>query len=288
MWEQQLIETENGVFEVFTAGEGEPLCVTHLYSEFNANGNRFAAMFVPHYKVYLVNLRGCGNSTADTSILNYSMHDSVEDLEAIRRALEIDSWGFAGHSTGGMLALKYAILHPKSLRFIVAGGLCASSEYMRHVGSMYCKENPNNKRILEILAMLKDPASTLEERRAGSKEWALMSLYKAESYDNMVSRPNSGNTVAKRLDYFSYEELPTFDLRPQLPDVQVKAYIYGGFYDAQCPYDYAEEAAQLLGNATLTTFSESNHHPCIEEEQKFAEFVAAIADEQRKEETNHA
>ena len=276
MWEQQLIETENGVFEVFSKGEGSPLCVTHLYSEFNANGNRFADMFVPFYKVYLVNLRGCGKSTDDLTVFNYSMQDSVEDLEAIRKVLGYETWGFAGHSTGGMLALKYAILHPFSLDFIVAGGLCASSDYMRHPGSIYCKENPNNKRILEILAMLKDPASTVEQRQAGSKEWALMSLYKEQSFENMVSRPNSGKTVSKRLDYFSYEELPTFDLRPQLPNVKTRAFIYGGLYDAQCPYEYAVEAAELLANATMTTFSESNHNPCIEEEEKFAEFVQAI------------
>ena len=276
MWEQQLIHTENGVFEVFTKGEGSPLCVTHLYSEYNANGSRFAEMFVPFYKVYLVNLRGCGKSTDDLTAFNYSMQDSVEDLEAIRKTLGHETWGFAGHSTGGMLALKYAILHPLSVEFIVAGGLCASSDYMQHPGSIYCKENPNNKRILEILAMLKDPASTVEQRQAGSKEWALMSLYKEQSFENMVSRPSSGKTVSKRLDYFSYEELPTFDLRPQLPNVKTRAFIYGGLYDAQCPYEYAVEAAQLLPNATLTTFSESNHHPCIEEEEKFAEFVREI------------
>lgn len=276
MWEQLLIDTENGVFEVFTKGEGSPLCVTHLYSEFNANGNRFAEMFVPSYKVYLVNLRGCGNSTDDLTVLNYSMQDSVEDIEAIRKALGYEAWGFAGHSTGGMLALQYAILHPLSVEFIVAGGLCASSDYMHHPGSIYCKGNPNNKRILEILAMLGDPTSTVEQRREGSKEWAHMSLYNEQSYENMVSRPNSGKTVSKRLDYFSYEELPTFDLRPQLPTVKTRAFIYGGLYDAQCPYDYAVEAAELLPNATLTTFSESNHHPCIEEEEKFAEFVREI------------
>lgn len=276
MWEQQLIHTENGVFEVFTKGEGSPLCVTHLYSEYNANGSRFAEMFVPFYKVYLVNLRGCGKSTDDLTVFNYSMQDSVGDLEAILKTLGHETWGFAGHSTGGMLALKYAILYPLSVEFIVAGGLCASSDYMQHPGSIYCKENPNNKRILEILAMLKDSASTVEQRQAGSKEWALMSLYKEQSFENMVSRPTSGKTVSKRLDYFSYEELPTFDLRPQLPNVKTRAFIYGGLYDAQCPYDYAVEAAQLLPNATLTTFSESNHHPCIEEEEKFAEFVREI------------
>lgn len=276
MWEQQLIETENGVFEVFVAGAGEPLCVTHLYSEFNAKGNLFANMFVPHYKVYLVNLRGCGNSTDDVSKFNYGMNNSILDLETIRTALKLESWGFAGHSTGGMLALAYAIQAPSSLTFLVGGGLCPSSEYMYNEGSIYCKKNPNNKRISEIMAMLRNPNSTLEERQAGSKEWSLMSLHKESSFDNLVSRPNSGKTVSKRLDYFSCEELPNFDLRPQLPDVQTKAFIYGGIYDAQCPYEYAVEVANLLPNATLTTFKESNHFPFVEEELEFEQFVETI------------
>lgn len=114
-----MIETENGVFEVFVAGEGHSLCVTHLY---------------------IINLRGCGNSTDNLSTYNYSMRDSILDLEAIRTALEIDRWGFAGHSTGGMLALAYAIQAPASLNFIVAGGLCPSSDYMYNEKSIYCKK----------------------------------------------------------------------------------------------------------------------------------------------------
>lgn len=276
MWERQLVETKNGLFEVFVAGEGEPLCVTHLYNEFNANGNRFANMFVPFFKVYLVNLRGCGNSTDDISKFNYSMNDSILDLESIRTSLKLERWGFAGHSTGGMLALAYAIQAPSSLTFIVGGGLCPSSEYMYNEGSIYCKKNPNNKRIKEIMAMLRKPNSTLEERQAGSKEWSLMSLHKESSFENLVSRPNSGKTVSKRLDYFSYEELPNFDLRPQLHNVQTKAFIYGGIYDAQCPYEYAVEVANLLQNATLTTFKESNHFPFVEEELAFEQFVETI------------
>ncbi len=33
MGEQVFVETTRGRFEIFTQGEGEPLCVTHLYSE---------------------------------------------------------------------------------------------------------------------------------------------------------------------------------------------------------------------------------------------------------------
>src|SRR5690606_34615569 len=125
--------------------------------------------------------------------------------------------------------------------------------------------------------MLGDSSSTSEQRRAGAKEWARMALYKEQSYENMISRPSSGKTVSKRLDYFSYKELPNFDLRPQLPTVKTKAYIYGGLHDAQCPYEFSVEAADLLANATLTTFAESNHNPFIEEEEKFSEFVQNLS-----------
>lgn len=220
-----------------------------------------------------MNLRGCGNSTDDLSIYNYSMLDSARDLEAIREALGFEKWIFAGHSTGGMLALSYAIHHTNSLVHIIAGGLCASADYMQHPDSIYCTKNPHNLRIKEIIAMLRNPKSTLEERRAGNKEWSLMSLYTEESYEKMISRPNSGKTVSKRLDYFSYEELPTFDLRPQLPNVNVKAYIYGGVYDVQSPYEYAVEAANLMPNSVLQTFEYSNHFPFIEEEEEFKKFI---------------
>ncbi|MDI7741262.1 alpha/beta hydrolase [Lysinibacillus fusiformis] len=275
MWEQLLIETNRGSFEVFKSGSGEPICVTHLYSEYDQRGNLFANQFTDHYTVYLVNLRGCGKSTDDTSIYTYSMSDSVEDIEAIRHSMAIDKWIFAGHSTGGMLALKYAIMHPESLMHIVAGGLCASSDYMNHPDSIYCQENPNNKRIKEIFTMLRHPNTTLEERKSGNKEWTLMSLYLEESYEKMISRPNSGRTVSKRLDYFSYVELPTYDLRPQLAKVLTKAYIYCGKFDAQCPHQYSAEAASLMPNATFYTFEKSNHFPFVDEEDRFKEFIGS-------------
>ncbi|WP_242274440.1 alpha/beta fold hydrolase [Bacillus cereus group sp. BfR-BA-01310] len=276
MWEKQSIETERGIFEYFKKGKGKPICITHLYSEYNEKGNLFASLFVERYTVYLINLRGCGNSTHDISEFEFSMADSVEDLEAIRKALRIEKWSFAGHSTGGMLALKYTILYPESLIEIIAGGLCASSNYARHKGSIYCAKNPNNARLKEIFKVLHNPSSTLEERRAASKEWLMMSLYNEKAYDEMMNRPNSGKTVSKRLDYFSYEELPTYDLRPQLKDVQTLAYIYSGLYDAQCPHEYAVEAANLMPNATMTTFEKSNHFPFVEEEAEFKAFLSKI------------
>lgn len=62
-----------------------------------------------HYTVYIINLRGAGSSDGPTKDHTYSMNDAVKDMEAMREALGIGHWAFAGHSTGGFLALKYSV-----------------------------------------------------------------------------------------------------------------------------------------------------------------------------------
>ena len=57
MWKTNIVKTTRGNFEYFMK-EKVPLCVTHMYSEYNDNGNTFANPFTDHYSVYLVNLKG--------------------------------------------------------------------------------------------------------------------------------------------------------------------------------------------------------------------------------------
>ena len=93
MWVQRFVDTARGTFEIFEKGEGEPLAVTHLYSEYDERGNAFANPFTEHYHVYLINLRGAGKSESAQSEEQYSMKESVLDLEAIREALTFTEMG---------------------------------------------------------------------------------------------------------------------------------------------------------------------------------------------------
>lgn len=76
--------------------------------------------------------------------------------------------------------------------------------------------------------------------------------------------------MGERLTYFRAVECQSYDLREELPNVQIQAYIYAGKYDAQCPYKFGVEIAELLPQAT---FEESNHFPYFEEEEMFNLFV---------------
>ncbi|WP_368505114.1 alpha/beta fold hydrolase [Alkalihalophilus sp. As8PL] len=275
MWTRKLIDTKRGTFEVFEKGVGEPLCVTHLYSAYDKRGNTFADPFTSDYQVFLVNLRGCGHSDKAEHEGQYSMNEAVKDLEAIRCTLRLDYWGFAGHSTGGMLALKYAIKSPAALTKLIAGGTSASKDFSEDSNSIYCKENPNYPRIVEIMNELKHPSTSVEVRKQLGLEWSKMSFFSEEKLRQSLKWPNSGKTMGARLDYFITKENPTYDVRDSLKNVSIPSFIYAGRYDAQCPFQYGVEIAHLIPNATLTVFEESNHYPYVEEPEKFQAFVKA-------------
>ncbi|TMU85835.1 alpha/beta hydrolase [Bacillus sp. BHET2] len=273
MWEQKLIKTERGDFEIFEAGNGEPLCVTHLYSEFNERGYHFADRFVDDFKVYLVNLKESGNSTEIKDEDELSMSETSKDLEAIRVALGYDDWNFAGHSTGGMLGLVYAANHPDSLKRLIVGGASATNEYMEDRDSIYSDENPLNKSLKEVFSTLKSKGSTKEERAQAGREWTEMSLNDPSRFDEYFSKPSSGKVVQRRLDYYSYAELPTYDIREDISRIKTPTIVFCGRYDSQCPFVYSEEIFHLVPNSTFYIYENSNHSPHLEELEKFRGMV---------------
>lgn len=274
MWERMFIKTTRGKFEIFTQGKGEPVCITHLYSEFNELGYYFADTFVDHFKVYLINLKEAGNSCKAVIEEELSMKETSKDLEAIREALNYDKWCFAGHSTGGMLGLIYATIFPESLKKLLVGGATASKKYMEHEGSIYSPRSSLNKKMKKIFAVLKSPDSTIEERRDANKEWTNMSLYNIEKRDEYFKKKSSGKVVQKRLDYYSFNDLPNYDILNELHEVTIPTIVYCGRYDAQCPLVFSEEIKANLKNSKLYIFEKSNHLPYLEEKEKFLQMVS--------------
>ncbi|MGD6957231.1 alpha/beta fold hydrolase [Rossellomorea aquimaris] len=273
MWKQKIIKTERGDFEIFEAGNGEPLCVTHLYREFNERGYHFADRFVDDFKVYLVNLKETGNSTEISDEVELSMSETSKDLEAIRSALGYDSWNFAGHSTGGMLGLVYAADHLNSLKRLIVGGASATNGYVEHQESIYSDRNPLNNRLKEVFSILKSDDATKEECVQAGREWKEMSLNDPSRYDEYFSKPSGGKVVPKRLDYYSYTELPTYDIREDISRIKTPTIVFCGRYDSQCPFVYSEEIFNLVPNSTFYIFENSNHSPHLEEQEKFSGMV---------------
>lgn len=82
------------------------------------------------------------------------MIETIHDLEAIREALQLPTWHFAGHSTGGMLGLLYAITYPNSLQSLVVAG-AAASNYTETPFCIYHPAHPQFHYMQKLIENLK-------------------------------------------------------------------------------------------------------------------------------------
>ncbi|WP_455661344.1 alpha/beta fold hydrolase [Pradoshia sp.] len=267
MWEQRIIRTDRGSFEIFIKGEGPPVCVTHHYSEFNCTGDYYADVFTGHNKVILVNLKDAGNSDKVTYPYELSMIDAVLDLEEIRKRLGYKEWIYAGHSTGGMIGILYGIHYSNSLKALILTGT-AAREYSSSSKCIYNVSHPHFKKMQDLLELLKRPSLNEEDRAYLSKERMQLSLRKPEKYEEYLSSDISKSIVPSRLDFFSREAL-IYDVTRQLSKIRTKSLILCGKYDVQCPLEFSIELSEAIPDAGLHVFTNSSHYPHLEERETF-------------------
>lgn len=75
-----------------------------------------------HYRIVLFDQRGAGRSAPHAGLTDNTTGHLVEDIEALRRMLEVDRWLLFGGSWGSTLALAYGQAYPeRCLGFILRG-----------------------------------------------------------------------------------------------------------------------------------------------------------------------
>ncbi|WHY77195.1 alpha/beta hydrolase [Neobacillus sp. WH10] len=274
-WTREMIETSRGNFEVFVKGKGEPICITHHYSEFNETGDYFADTFTDNNRVFLVNLKGAGNSDKGSNAHELSMVDAVLDLEEIRKVNGLSSWTFAGHSTGGMIGVIYGIHFSTSLKSLILVGSSAREYTSSSSKCIYNEGHPKFKRMQELIELLKLPNLSEDERKRLSKERTQLSLFKPENYERYFSKNIVKKMSANRMNFFIREQL-IFDVTRQLSAVKTKTVILCGRHDVQCPVDFSIEMSELIPDASLHIFEQSNHYPFLEEELEYKRIINSI------------
>jgi proline iminopeptidase len=91
--------------------------------------------------------RGVGRSTAPAlEVSNFTFENYLDDIEAIRQTLRIKSFHILGHSWGGILALKYAVVHPDRVDslILIGNGPIKDSELKASLGRI-------RERVIELI-----------------------------------------------------------------------------------------------------------------------------------------
>ena len=221
--------------------------------------------------------RGTGRSDK-ANLQDYTVEANVEDVEQLRRELQLDSFILFGHSWGGMLAQAYALKYPAHVAKLILADTFSSVTELNLSLMRMRNAAPEATRAIydryEQEGLYKDRDRYPDEYQAG-----LEIAY--EPVFISVTPPEYLQDVFSKLAYDVYrvmwgEEsefkvtgtLAQFDVTHRLPEIRVPTLVIVSTSDIPT-VAMAQQTAQLIPDAQLEVFEHSRHFPFIEEPETF-------------------
>lgn len=234
-----------------------------------------------HYLIILIDQRGCGRSLPLGETRHNTTDDLVNDIEAIRQALNIDKWLVFGGSWGSTLALCYALAHPQRVTGLILRGIFLSRPtelhwFLGEVKLFYpehwqtlCDYLPASQRHNPIMAYeqlifsddtnISIPAAI----RWNAFESSIMSLLPRPL--NNEAQINGEVELARARIQIHYIQNHCFvgerdllaEAKAKLSDIPTQ--IIQGRYDMVCPPITAFELSQAMPHASLNVVADAGH-----------------------------
>lgn len=113
-------------FEECGNPQGQPVVFLHGGPGSGCNPTQRRFFDPKHYRIILLDQRGCGRSKPLGSTDYNTTADLVADIEALRNHLNINKWLVFGGSWGSTLALAYAIKHEEMVQGLILRGIFLS------------------------------------------------------------------------------------------------------------------------------------------------------------------
>lgn len=263
-------------------GEG-PILVCH------GGGPGFSSGYLGHLaglgdelELVLLDPRGTGGSTRPSDPRAYAIEDYVSDLEELREHLGLERMQLFGHSHGGIVAIAYAARYPGRVERLILASTLARFSPEQEAGMAAAVEGHADEPWYE------DARAALEAEEAGEfetdEELADLArrefpFYFARYGDDeraYVERLRGDTPNADALRLFNREQLPTFDLRPELARVAAPALVIAGEEDfITGPLSAAELSEGILDVETVL-LPGCGHFIFVEAPEAFREAVLAF------------
>lgn len=107
---------------------GKPVVFLHGGPGSGCNPNQRRFFDPAHYRIILLDQRGCGRSLPLGETRDNTTDDLVGDIDKLRQHLNIERWLVFGGSWGSTLALTYAIAYPDRVIGLILRGIFLSRD----------------------------------------------------------------------------------------------------------------------------------------------------------------
>lgn len=272
--EAQFITVDGGRYCYRRSGEGRAILLLHgLTDSGRFLWREFIRHFENEYTVIAVDLRGHGDSEKPKR--GYAPADQAWLVAAFIDRLGLDRPVLLGHSLGGIIAAKFAILFPDRLSKLIISDSPLGAGFWKNLGLVtriprrgvaivgltmvpflgrlvFKLRSPRTMRMtLERLQVFCDPshitAELIQEKMLSTYEAISQSLWQAVIFENLFR---------------------------DLDRISVPTLIIHGSHDTLVPLNWAERAVFKIQDSRLVLIENAGHFPLIEQPDQFNQAVS--------------
>ncbi|MED5398931.1 MAG: alpha/beta fold hydrolase [Planctomycetota bacterium] len=228
------------------------------------------ARLVDVAQLVYVDHRGSGRSAASDPS-TYTLDENIDDVDALRDYLGLDSICLLGSSYGGMVAQGYAIRYPDRVSNLVLCATAPSYRFLEDAKRIVAERGtPEQQAVCETL--WNGSFESLEQVR---EYYQAMGPMYSVTHDAQKSAESwsRGTRNFEQLNLGFSDFLRDFDYTEQLDSIACPTLVLAGEQDWICPPNHSRDIAERVPRAHLKVFSKSAHNIAGDEPE---EFLAAV------------
>jgi proline iminopeptidase len=232
-------------------------------------------------RLIFIDERGSGKSQKLEDISAYTVANMVEDVEAVRKALNLGKINLLGHSYGGVLAQAYALKYQKNLNRLI---LCSTFHSTKKMNEVFNKMKEN------MTPELRDKIITLEkeglygkgkdyEKQRYTPEYMISAwgegyfpyLYQNHpdaNYDPLMSGSMSWELYREMWgsngEFIIDGNLKSVEYADLLHSIKIPTLITVGDHD-ECAPSLSEEMHKLIADSELFILPKSGHMTFVDQ-----------------------
>jgi len=260
-------------------GQGEPVIISHGGPGLDHNYILPLSELADDYRVIFYDQRATGNSTGAVNPNSITLDNFVQDLEGLRRELNLGKVNLIGHSWGGGLAVYYAIKYPLNVRSLIvlaAGGPDTKyfEQYYQNVQKKTSREDAETMRQIKQSDAFKNRQVEAVERyyRIATKPFFYDPSF-ADRLDFFVNE-NTANNQSKAAA-FIMKDISNLCFYDRLSTIKCPALILCGDADpGPCWGPY--KLYKLLPQSKLVFLKNTGHFVFIESPEETFSFIKSF------------
>ena len=253
-------------------GEGTPIVFLHGFGASSYTWHHLIKPLSPHYKLYLVDLKGFGSSPKPRDG-KYSIFDQARLVKQFVQENHLDSYILAGHSYGGGVALALSVSYLNESQNPIKKLILVDNAAYPQTFPFFIKalRIPILGRLgLSIIPTKMNVKSVLNLAFFDKRN---ISTEMINEYSRALGMPGGKYALRQVARQILPPEMT--ELMNQYHNISIPVMIVWGRQDEVIPLEIGERLNHELSNSTLAVIENCGHHP---HEEKPKEFIALVKD----------